>query len=198
MNIIDVAYKWTKPLGKRKETNIIVLHHAKAKICSVDDIHQWHLQNGWAGIGYNFFIRKDGSIYKGRPDDAVGAHVEGRNYDSIGISFEGDFEIEVPTEQQKASCVDLIRLLRTHYGNLKVVGHRDVGNSSCPGRLFPMDEIQKRIGGIEMTLDEAIQFLLREGVINSPEYRRKVCDVVQYEKEFVIAIAQKIIDLKNN
>lgn len=192
MNIIKKSYKWNGPIGQRTLTNIIVLHHAKAKVCGPDDIDMWHKQRGWIGIGYHAFIRKDGTIYTGRPFDAVGAHVEGRNYDSVGISFEGDFEEELPTEQQMTACVELVQFLRKHYGNIPVVGHRDVGNSSCPGKLFPMDDIQKRIGVKELNFDEALKLLVEKGVLSSPDYWLKVASIVKYFDAFVINVANKL------
>ncbi|MBP9550733.1 MAG: hypothetical protein KBE34_02250, partial [Veillonella sp.] len=35
------------------------------------------VKNGWAGIGYHFVIRKDGTIERGRPLSVVGAHDKG-------------------------------------------------------------------------------------------------------------------------
>ena len=93
MNIIEKTYKWNGKLSNRKSTNRIILHHAESKSCTADDIHSWHLENGWAGIGYHFFVRKDGSIYRGRPEGVVGSHAKGSNSDSIGICFEGSYKI---------------------------------------------------------------------------------------------------------
>jgi len=87
MNIINKNYAWCGSLSKRKKTSFIVLHHAAASSSSSDSIHKIHLQNGWAGIGYHFYIRKDGSIYSGRPIDTVGAHVSGYNSVCIGVCF---------------------------------------------------------------------------------------------------------------
>ena len=44
MQIIRKKYNWASPLFKRNKTNRIILHHAQAKTCSVEDIHQWHLK----------------------------------------------------------------------------------------------------------------------------------------------------------
>ena len=63
--------------------NKIILHHAEASSCTVYDIHNWHIKNGWTGIGYHYFIRKDGNIYKGRPENAIGAHCINNNSSSI-------------------------------------------------------------------------------------------------------------------
>ncbi|EKC77056.1 protein containing N-acetylmuramoyl-L-alanine amidase, family 2 domain protein, partial [human gut metagenome] len=54
--------------------------HARRRI-----FYRWHLANGWAGAGYHFLVRKDGTIYRLRPEDKVGAHAYGSNYNSIGV-----------------------------------------------------------------------------------------------------------------
>lgn len=59
MQIIRKKYNWASPLFKRNKTNRIILHHAQAKTCSVEDIHQWHLKKGWSGINWiSFFSKK--------------------------------------------------------------------------------------------------------------------------------------------
>ena len=73
MEILEQTYTWAAPLTRRSVTRRIILHHAAAVTCTAQQIHQWHLANGWAGIGYHFFVRKDGRIYRGRPEDTVGA-----------------------------------------------------------------------------------------------------------------------------
>ena len=79
MQINEVNYKWAGSLEKRSSTVRVILHHAAAVKCSAQDIHAWHLGNGWSGIGYHFLVRKDGSVYRGRPVDTVGAHTYGKN-----------------------------------------------------------------------------------------------------------------------
>ena len=96
MNIIEVAYKWHGGFTKRSRTDFIALHHAEAVKCTPQDIHSWHVSNGWTGIGYHFFVRKDGTIYRGRPLDVVGAHVQGMNSCSIGICAEGECFLMAP------------------------------------------------------------------------------------------------------
>ena len=94
MQIIETTYKWAGTLARRSATRRIILHHAAAVTCTPQQVHQWHLANGWSGIGYHFFVRKDGSVYRGRPEDTVGAHAGNNNYDSIGVCFEGSFDRE--------------------------------------------------------------------------------------------------------
>lgn len=141
MNIIEKNYNFGA-MDKRKNTRRIIMHHAAAQNCTADDVHRWHKARGWAGIGYHFFIRKDGSVYRGRPENTVGAHAGGENYDSIGICFEGNFETEtVMPEAQRIAGAALVAYLKKKYGITKVQGHRDVNATACPGRYFPFDAI---------------------------------------------------------
>ena len=51
-------------VDKYKYTRCIVLHHADAQSFSVYQCHACHLTNGWSGIGYQYYITKDGTIWK--------------------------------------------------------------------------------------------------------------------------------------
>ena len=63
MNIIETNLKFGA-LSTRKSTKRAILHHPEASKCTAEDIHRWHLQNGWSGAGYHFLVRKDGHIYR--------------------------------------------------------------------------------------------------------------------------------------
>ncbi len=142
MKINEVSYEWAGSLEKRKSTARIILHHAAAKTCSATDIHTWHLGNGWSGIGYHFLVRKDGTIYRGRPEDTVGAHTYGKNYDSIGICFEGNFESEIMGSAQREAGAELVTYLLNKYpGMTSICCHRDFNATACPGKNFPFDKI---------------------------------------------------------
>jgi hypothetical protein len=145
VNVIDVGLKFKSALQYRSRTDYFVLHHAEASNATVQDIHQWHLNNGWAGIGYHYYVRKDGSIYRGRPRDTIGAHCQGHNYDSIGICAEGNYMAETMPEAQKSSIIALCKELLTIYPNVQIVGHRDLYSTQCPGTDYPFQEIKTRI-----------------------------------------------------
>lgn len=141
MRILEQTYRWAGTLARRSTTRRIILHHAAAVTCTAQQIHQWHLANGWAGIGYHFFVRKDGSVYRGRPEDTVGAHAGNNNYDSIGICFEGSFDKETMPEAQRRAGAELVAYLKEKYGISQVQRHRDVNATGCPGGNFPFEAI---------------------------------------------------------
>jgi len=141
LNIIEKTYKINGNLSIRNSTERIILHHAAASQCSSDDIDKWHKQKDYSCIGYHFFIRKNGTIYRGRQENAIGAHAYQNNYNSIGICFEGDFEKEQMTDTQVEAGKELVAYLKNKYNISKVQKHSDVNNTSCPGRNFRFNEI---------------------------------------------------------
>lgn len=142
MNIIDVGLKF-KSLSYRNKPELIVLHHAAAANCSVEDIHKWHLNKGWAGIGYHYYVRKDGSIYRGRPENAIGAHCPGVNAKSIGICAEGNFEVEQMPGVQKEAIIALCQDIRSRYNIKDIKAHRELKATACPGKNYPFAEIKE-------------------------------------------------------
>lgn len=157
-------------LSDRKYTKRIVLHHSASGLdTTIHDINRWHLNNGWSGIGYHYVIYPDGTIYRGRPENKAGAHAyqdskHEANSDGIGICMIGNFQTSNPTEAQMSSVVWLIGDIHSRYPNIPVIGHKDVMATACPGKLFPWDELRKRLGGDKMAeswkekiIDDAIE-----------------------------------------
>lgn len=156
MNIIQVDHKFTNLSYNNKPVEIL-LHHAEAVSCTVEDINRWHKANGWAGIGYHYFVRKDGSIYKGRPDDAQGAHCPGHNATSIGICAEGSYIKEQMPEAQKKAIVELIKYLKGRYPAIKSIKrHKDCYATNCPGQNYPFDEIVSLSNNDEVVKEETV------------------------------------------
>ncbi len=143
MNIIKPDYVWNGELTKRdRDIYRIVLHHAAATHCTATQIHSWHKARGWVGIGYHFFINKDGEVYQGRPIDTIGAHAGGYNLDSIGICFEGNFENETMFNAQEEAGRQLVKELTAKYKTIKLIQkHSDINATACPGKYFPFDYI---------------------------------------------------------
>lgn len=139
MQIIETNLKFGS-LSKRASTKRVILHHA-AMNGSVEAVHNVHKAKGWSGIGYHFYVRKDGKIYRGRPEWAIGAHASGSNYNSIGICAEGNFDTDKMPDAQKNALKWLVNYIDQKYGISTVQRHRDVGSTACPGRNYPFDEI---------------------------------------------------------
>ncbi|MEW9095452.1 MAG: peptidoglycan recognition family protein [Clostridiaceae bacterium] len=141
MNIINSNLVF-KGLDYGNIPKMIILHHAEALKCSIEDIHRWHLNNGWSGCGYHYFIRKDGRIYVGRNEKAVGAHCINYNAVSIGICMEGNFGVESMGEVQYKSLVKLSRYICSKYNINKIHGHGELNATNCPGRNFTLERLE--------------------------------------------------------
>lgn len=137
---------FNKPLETREpgSTRFIILHHSEVSSPhSAADVHHWHQNKGWAGIGYHYFITKKGEVQDGRPPHAVGAHTRGHNFDSIGVCFEGDFNKETLSHEQEQTAVTLLTELCTAYPDAKLRRHSDFSRlKHCPGKNFPFDLIK--------------------------------------------------------
>jgi len=155
---------WEPPIRKlflnftdyeeRKLTEMIVIHHAGFpdgdKDSSAEEIHKFHQEvNGWAGIGYHYVIRKDGTIEQGRKPLAVGAHALHHNKNSVGICVAGNFEVAKPNCEQMDSLKLLTAWLCQKYKlnpmrKGVIVGHRNLNDTACPGEnLYKrLDEIR--------------------------------------------------------
>ena len=78
LEIIEHNLSWNGEPEKRSRTECIVTSPRFGK-ASLLDVHNRHLSAGWSGIVYHFYIRKDGSIHRGRPEDSISAHALGYN-----------------------------------------------------------------------------------------------------------------------
>lgn len=135
MNIQATHLKFnTKEMVARKMSDIvlIILHH-RCGDGDVESIHMQHIGRGWAGIGYHYYIRRDGTVYEGRPVQFVGAHCPNNNGKSIGICLEGDFRKVQPSKEQLKACKELIAKLRKDIPSIKrVLNHNDLYKTLCP------------------------------------------------------------------
>lgn len=138
MPIIEPAHKWAYALTPRKATTHLVLHHAAGN-GPVEAIHNYHRSRGWAGIAYHYYVRKDGKIYRGRPENMTGGHTTNWNWCSIGICFEGNFETDYMSDAQFEAGRQLIADIVRRYPSITVWKHSSLQQTSCPGKNFPFD-----------------------------------------------------------
>ena len=145
LDIKKANLKWNGKLKKLNMTKIkyIMVHHTAHPSWDVYSVHNFHKNtNGWIGIGYNFFINPDGTIFEGRGFN-VGAGATGYNYNSIHVCFAGNFENTNPTQKQLESGRKLIEYLLTLVpSDVKIVGHKDIGRTACPGKNFPLNSFK--------------------------------------------------------
>ena len=74
---------------------MIVVHCSATRAdCALttEDLETIHRRRGFRGIGYHYYIRRDGTVVNTRALELVGAHAKGHNAHSIGICYEGGLD----------------------------------------------------------------------------------------------------------
>jgi len=108
-------------------------------IRGVQAFHQG--SNGWSDIGYNFVVDRFGTIWEGRQGGVtrpvIGAHAQGHNTNTVGIAGLGDFSSAGPGSAMVNAIGNLagwkLSLSGTTPNGNTVLGHRNVGQTGCPG-----------------------------------------------------------------
>ena len=99
-----------KPTLRNATLKVMFVHHTAtsntysgtaAAAAQIRAIYAYHAKvNGWYDIGYNFLVDNAGTIFEGRKhsiDELVmGAHTEGFNTDTMGVSALGNYDIAAP------------------------------------------------------------------------------------------------------
>lgn len=169
MNIMETDLKFKESANPRSETDKIIIHHADM-FGSVEDIHKVHLKKGWAGIGYHFYVRQDGRIYRGRPEEQIGAHCLNNNATSIGVCFEGRYDtISAMPNVQLEAGKELIRYLRDKYPQAKLYKHSDLYATACPGRYFPYDDLIKEEPSKIYSVNDILWQLMHDGIVTEAD-----------------------------
>ena len=125
-----------------RKIELIVIHCSATRAnrnFTVEDLEACHKARGFRGIGYHYYITRDGVLYPCRPEDQPGAHALRYNAHSIGICYEGGLDedgrpADTRTEAQKESMKELLKSLCTDYPDADIVGHRDLPwvRKCCP------------------------------------------------------------------
>lgn len=90
-----------------------------------------HRRRGFNGTGYHYYIRRDGTVVPGRPEERIGAHAKGYNAHSIGICYEGGLDrsghpADTRTAQQCVALRQLIGEMKERFPGCTICGHRDL------------------------------------------------------------------------
>ena len=118
-------------------------------------IYAYHTQSrGWSDVGYNFLVDRFGRIWEGRyggvARPVIGAHTLGYNEYSFAMSAIGNFEEVGPPQVMLDAYAKLFAWKLSLHGvkadstsqrvgsrYFKAInGHRDAGQTACPGRYL--------------------------------------------------------------
>ncbi len=140
-----------KSLNPMGGVDRITVHHEGWKVVGFSDYatsaqaiekdRRGHVEDRhWGDIGYHYIIDRGGRLWEGRSVRYQGAHVESQNEHNIGVMCLGNFETQLPSDAQLTTLRDTLTKLRRQYdvNPRRIYGHRDIGQSVCPGRnLYP-------------------------------------------------------------
>jgi N-acetylmuramoyl-L-alanine amidase len=118
-----------------RKIRLLIIHCSDSdhpKHDNIDIINRWHLERGFTGVGYQYFIRTDGLLEIGRPMRDPGAHCKGFNHSSVGICLSGK---EVFTKAQfdtlEKLCINLMDIFELEAKD--ILGHSELNDGkSCP------------------------------------------------------------------
>jgi len=146
------------PINYAKKVTKIVLHHSAGRTPSCSEeksvlraIYKYHtVSRGWGDIGYHYIVGAcSGKIYEGRAGEfgSVGAHVAKHNTGSVGVMIMGNFQNNDLSSNTVNTISNLVRFLAetfnidpTGHSSFRgkdipnIIGHRDLGNTTCPGQ----------------------------------------------------------------
>ena len=130
-------------MQKRINTNRVIFHHSLSNKFNVKLGITWHKARGFSTIGYHYVVLKTGEIEQGRGTSFIGAHCKGRNADSVGVCFEGDFRKYEPNVKQIEGAGGLFHQLCRAYNKALIIEfHRNVKNP-CPGIKLDRDDFNE-------------------------------------------------------
>ncbi len=121
----------------------------------IRSIYAYHTQSkGWSDIGYNFVVDRFGRIWEGRyggvDRPVVGAHTLNYNENSFAMSAIGNYDIKQPSGAMVQAYGALFAWKLSLHGVdasstrqwvgskyfEAINGHRDAGQTACPGRYL--------------------------------------------------------------
>ena len=115
----------------------------------VEALHRDHLSRGFKGIGYHFYITRNGQVHATRPLGMDGAHCQGHNRHSIGICYEGGLNSEgqpadTRTAAQREAMHRLTAQLLRRFHNVRLCGHRDLSpDRNSNGEVEPHEWLKQ-------------------------------------------------------
>lgn len=118
---------------------------------SVDakEIHAWHQERKFDGIGYHYVITRNGKIEQGRPHYWSGAHVSGHNDNSLGVCLVGRSEFSI---QQMESLKELLYRLKFKYQDANICGHYELDTKKTCPNFDVKSWVVSNMPGIEHTV----------------------------------------------
>ena len=134
-----------------RKINLIVIHCSATREdrdYTPQQLTSDHKARGFNSAGYNFYIRKDGTVIHMRSLELIPAHVTGFNRNSIGICYDGSLDrngkaADTRTREQKEAIIGLLIKLVVQFPDSEICGHRDLSpDKNKNGTIEPNEWIK--------------------------------------------------------
>lgn len=124
----------------RKITHIVVHCTATPQTAKIESIQRyWREVLGWKSPGYHHIVEANGKVTQLHPEELPSNGVAGHNSTIINVCYIGGVDasqkaVDNRTPAQKLSLLTLLRLLKVHYPDAIIQGHRDFPGvkKACP------------------------------------------------------------------
>lgn len=154
---LNLPHHPTKTYAKRDLENVdtIIVHQTDADDkgeFSPYDTARNHVQNGWAGIGYHYYIIDSGKIFQTQPKHNISYHASGYNSNSIGITITGKHRYdssknnsEIVGKKKYKSLVFAVAKIQNQLKNdTQIISHGSISNHKTDPNLN-MEEFTKDV-----------------------------------------------------
>lgn len=174
LKIIDINLPepTMKIIGLNEPNTIIIVDSLQyADIYSLDQEYRDNYK--CAMFPYHYYIRVDGSIYRGRKDNLFAPNLRkilsgepsttvtneftGNNYvdsvirNKLFVCFEGDSSNRNVTEEQYSSISYLCKFIKSNFNIKKIYGYKEIiSGFDYPGIYFKLNELKSSIDSINM------------------------------------------------
>ncbi len=196
---------YTRGRGGRKP--IAIVNHITAGLMS--GCLSW-LCNPKAKASTHYLVTRKGEVFQLVKDDDTAWHAgfvnkpnwalydgSNPNYYTLGIEHEA-LAGDGLTEAQYQATLELHRMLIDKHNipidNNHIIGHCNidtVNRPNCPGAKFPWDRLFGDLRGSDkVSVEQALDILVKHKVINSPGYWLKAVGVVKHLDGLLINMAQ--------
>jgi len=168
----DESWRWWVP--EYRVTHHLAVHHTGASsggadpAAAVRSVYHYHaVVLDWGDVGYHYLVDWTGTLYEGRygGPNVIGGHIRGHNPGVEGIAALGNYDGAWPSDALEQAVVSLVAWRAETLGidpqgssllddalvpNL--LGHRDAGQTDCPGWHLYLDlgairdGVRRRIG----------------------------------------------------
>ena len=171
---------------------LVINHSGVSKDLDLQQIAVAHQRRGWPGISYQYYIDRQGQIFRTNPDLETVSGEDDWAAEGINICFAGHFSKEVPNEAQLAAGGHLCAWLLQEYGLSAeaIVGISHFYTTESPGTnwtaganwrgmlLDKVREVQAAAGPAEQELAQQVT-ALRAQVQQLQERVQALLDQVQ-------------------